>query len=66
MLHIVTYFDHLAHDLMSRIELPMSGQSGRGNAKISICKNEMEITATDACQTIAYAYPTCRGKRLSW
>jgi len=49
VLHIITYFDDLAHDLMSGIEMLVSGENCRGNTRICICKNEMKIAATDAC-----------------
>jgi len=49
ILHVITYFDDLTYDLVSRIEMLVSRESGWGNTKICICKNEMEIAAADAC-----------------
>jgi hypothetical protein len=49
ILHIITYFDDLTHDLVARIEMPVSRESRWGNTKICICKNEMQIAAADAC-----------------
>src|SRR5947209_3516515 len=49
MLHIITYFDDLTHDLVPRVEMSVSRESRWSNTKICICKNEMQIAAADAC-----------------
>jgi len=66
LLYFVTHFDDFTNDLVAGIGILMIGESGGCNTKVTISIDQVQITSTYTCETIAYARPIGAGQWLSW